>query len=49
LIRYTLNAAYTAGTLGESWQRGDENGAFYGAFYGAFAYWPLIGIAGRPL
>jgi hypothetical protein len=31
-VGYTVNAAYTAGTLGEPWQRGDENGAFYGAF-----------------
>jgi hypothetical protein len=30
-VGYTVNAAYTAGTLGDSWQRADENGAFYGA------------------
>jgi hypothetical protein len=31
-VGYVQNAAYTAGTLGDRWQREDENSAFYGAF-----------------
>ncbi len=31
-VGYTQAAAYAAGTLGDRWQRGDENSAFYGAF-----------------
>lgn len=31
-VGYTVNAEYSAGTIGDSWQREDENGAFYGAF-----------------
>jgi hypothetical protein len=31
-VGYTVNAEYSAGTLADSWQRGDENGAFYGPF-----------------
>jgi hypothetical protein len=31
-VGYTSNAAYTAGTLTDPWQRADENSAFYGAF-----------------
>jgi hypothetical protein len=31
-VGYTVNAEYTAGTVGASWQRTDENGAFYGSF-----------------
>jgi hypothetical protein len=29
-VGYTEAAAYTAGTVGDPWQRGDENSAFYG-------------------
>jgi hypothetical protein len=32
MVGYTENAAYFAGNIGDSWQRGDENSAFYGAF-----------------
>ena len=31
-VGYTQNAAYTAGTLTDNWQRADENDAFYGQF-----------------
>jgi len=31
-VGYTVNAEYSAGTIADSWQRGDENGAFYGPF-----------------
>jgi len=31
-VGYTEHAAYTAGTVGDSWQREGENSAFYGAF-----------------
>jgi hypothetical protein len=31
-VGFTQNAAYTAGTLGDPWQREGENSAFYGAF-----------------
>ncbi len=31
-VGFTENASYTAGTLGDSWQRADENSAFYGTF-----------------
>ena len=31
-VGYTDNAAYLAGKITDSWQRGDENSAFYGAF-----------------
>jgi hypothetical protein len=31
-VGYTVNAEYSAGTIGDSWQREDENGAFFGAF-----------------
>jgi hypothetical protein len=31
-VGYTVNAEYSAGRVGDSWQREDENGAFYGAF-----------------
>jgi hypothetical protein len=31
-VGYTCSAAYTAGTLGDCWERSDENSAFYGAF-----------------
>jgi len=31
-VGYTVNAEYSAGTLADSWQRGDENSAFYGPF-----------------
>lgn len=31
-VGYTEHAAYTAGTIGDSWQREGENSAFYGAF-----------------
>jgi hypothetical protein len=31
-VGYTVNAEYSAGKVGDSWQREDENGAFYGAF-----------------
>ena len=31
-VGYAESAAYTAGTLGDPWQRSDENDAFYGAF-----------------
>jgi hypothetical protein len=32
MVGYTRTAAYTAGTVGDSWQRSDENSAFYGSF-----------------
>jgi len=31
-VGYTVNAEYSSGRIGDSWQREDENGAFYGAF-----------------
>src|SRR4051794_9701054 len=31
-VGFTQSAAYTAGTLGDPWQRAGENSAFYGAF-----------------
>jgi hypothetical protein len=31
-VGYTESADYTAGTNGETWQREDENSAFYGSF-----------------
>jgi len=31
-VGFTQNAAYTAGTLGDPWQRAGENSAFYGEF-----------------
>jgi hypothetical protein len=31
-VGYTTNAAYTAGTHGDAWQRSGENSAFYGNF-----------------
>jgi hypothetical protein len=31
-VGFTQNAAYTAGTLGDPWQRQSENSAFYGSF-----------------
>lgn len=31
-VGYTRDAQYTAGTLGDPWQRSDENSAFYGTF-----------------
>ena len=31
-VGFTENAAYTAGTLADPWQRSGENGAFYGDF-----------------
>ena len=31
-VGYTHAAAYTAGTLGDPWQRSDENSAFFGRF-----------------
>jgi hypothetical protein len=31
-VGFTQNAAYTAGTLGDPWQRASENSAFYGEF-----------------
>lgn len=31
-VGYTTEAAYSAGTLGDRWDRGDENSAFYGSF-----------------
>ena len=31
-VGYTVDAEYSAGRVGDSWQREDENGAFYGAF-----------------
>jgi len=31
-VGYTRTAAYAAGTLGDCWQRADENSAFYGSF-----------------
>ncbi len=31
-VGYTINASYVAGTIGDPWQRSDENGAFYGQF-----------------
>jgi hypothetical protein len=32
MVGYTLTSSYAGGTLGEAWQRHDENSAFYGAF-----------------
>jgi hypothetical protein len=31
-VGYTVDAEYSAGKVGDSWEREDENGAFYGAF-----------------
>ena len=31
-VGYTTRAAYTAGTVGDAWDRSGENDAFYGAF-----------------
>jgi hypothetical protein len=31
-VGYTTSAAYTAGTLGDTWERSDENSAIYGPF-----------------
>jgi hypothetical protein len=31
-VGFTRSAAYTAGTLGDTWQREGENSAFYGSF-----------------
>ena len=31
-VGYTDSAAYLAGTVGDPWQRSDENSAFYGSF-----------------
>jgi hypothetical protein len=31
-VGYTTTAAYSAGTLGDTWQRADENSAIYGPF-----------------
>jgi hypothetical protein len=31
-VGYTLTASYAGGALGDAWQRGGENSAFYGAF-----------------
>jgi hypothetical protein len=31
-VGYTERAAYIAGTVGDAWERSDENDAFYGAF-----------------
>ena len=31
-VGYTQNAAYLAGTVGDTWQRSGENSAFYGSF-----------------
>ena len=31
-VGYTLTASYTAGTIGDRWQREGENSAFYGTF-----------------
>jgi hypothetical protein len=31
-VGFTQSAAYTAGTLGDTWQREGENSAFYGSF-----------------
>ena len=31
-VGYAQRAAYTAGTVGDAWDRSDENDAFYGAF-----------------
>ena len=30
MVGYTVNAQYSSGRAGETWQREDENGAFYG-------------------
>jgi hypothetical protein len=32
-VGYTKNAQYSGGKAAESWQRGDENSAFYGTFF----------------
>jgi hypothetical protein len=32
-VGYTRNAEYAGGGVGDSWQRGDENSAFYGRFF----------------
>jgi hypothetical protein len=31
-VGYTQSAAYTAGTVGDAWERAGENSAFYGSF-----------------
>jgi hypothetical protein len=31
-VGYTINSSYEAGTVGDPWQRSEENTAFYGAF-----------------
>ncbi len=31
-VGYTITSSYVAGTIGDPWQRSDENSAFYGAF-----------------
>jgi hypothetical protein len=31
-VGYTLTASYAGGALGDAWQRGGENSAFYGSF-----------------
>ena len=31
-VGYTTNAAYAAGRIGDAWQEGGENSAFYGSF-----------------
>jgi hypothetical protein len=31
-VGYTLSSSYTAGTVGDPWNRSEENSAFYGAF-----------------
>jgi len=31
-VGYTINSSYIAGTVGDPWQRSEENTAFYGAF-----------------
>lgn len=31
-VGYTLDASYAGGALGDAWQRGGENSAFYGSF-----------------
>jgi hypothetical protein len=31
-VGFTVNAAYTAATLGDPWQQGGDNSAFYGSF-----------------
>jgi len=31
-VGYTIDSSYSAGTIGDPWQRSEENTAFYGAF-----------------